>query len=176
MSFKEKLVHEVKALGLSTLYFAVWVATIVILKKLILAQYGIHFRALAVALVWTILLAKVVLLLDEIPVEAWVRRQPMVVPVILRTFMYALGVLVALTIEKAFETRHEFGSFARALTGIYRHPEYTRVWANTVCLGWALLGYNVLSALRRRFGEKWLIRLFFARPAGQREETTQNEA
>ena len=176
MNFKEKLVHEIKALGLSTLYFAVWVATIVLLKKLMLAQYGIHFRALGLALVWTLLLAKVVLLMEQVPVEAWIRKQPVVVPVILRTFMYALGVLVVLTIEKAFEARHEYGSFARALARIYQHPEYPRVLANTICLGWALLGYNVLSVLRRRFGKNWLIRLFFERPEGHQKETAQNEA
>lgn len=166
MSFKEKLVHEFKSLGLITLYFAVWVCMIVVLKKLVLAQYGIHFSALGLAVVGVLLLAKVVLLMEDIPVEAWVRNQPAVVPVILRTVMYALGVFVVLTIEKAFDARHEYGGFTRALTRIYQHPEYPHVLFNTICLAWALLGFNVLSVLRRHFGKKGLSRLFFSRPSG----------
>ncbi|HEY1787052.1 MAG TPA: hypothetical protein VGJ73_02800 [Verrucomicrobiae bacterium] len=176
MSLKGKLVHELKMLGLITLYFAAWVGMILLLKKLLLAQYGIHFSGLALALIGTVLLAKVVLLMEHIPVGAWIRNQPAVVPVILRTFIYALGVLLALTIEKAFEERHQYGSFARALTQVCQHPEYPRVLFNTICVGLALLGFNILSVLRQHFGKKGLSRLFFARPEGQQEEAARTEA
>ena len=166
MSFKEKLVHELKALGLITLYFGVWVGMILLLKKLTLEQYGIRFSAMMLAVVGTVLLAKVVLILEHIPMGSWVRKQPLVVPVILRTLIYTLGVLVALSLERAFEARHEYGSFVRALIGVYEHPKYSRVWFNTICLGWALLGFNILSVLREHFGKNGLSRLFFARPEG----------
>ena len=176
MSFKEKFVHELKALWLMTLYFGIWVCSILLLKKLLLAQYGIHFSALALALIGTILLAKVVLFMEYIPVEAWVPNQPLVVPVLLRTLIYALGVWVVLPIEKAFEARHEYGSFARALARIYQHPDYPRVLANTLCFLWALLGFNVLSVLRRRLGKSGLLQIFFSSPERHREESAQNEA
>ena len=176
-SFKEKLVHELKEVGLITLYFGAWLFMVLFLKKLLLAQYGIHFSMLALVLIGSVLLAKVVLLMEYIPVEAWVRNKPVVVATILRTIMYALGIFVALTIERAFEARHEYGSFARALTRIYHHPEYPRVLFNTICLGWALLGFNILSVLRRHFGKRGLSRLFFTRPAREdREKAAQNEA
>ena len=164
MSIKEKLVHELKEVGLITLYFAAWFFLVLFLKKLLLAQYGIHFSALALALIGSVLLAKVVLLMEYIPVEAWVRNQPAVVPVILRTVIYALGVFVALTIERAFEARHEYGGVARALTRIYEHPLYPRVLFNTICLGCALLGFNILSVLRRNLGKNGLRKMFFDRP------------
>ncbi len=176
MSIKEKLVHELKWLGIITLYFAMWIGSILLVKKLMLAQYGIHFSALALALIGTILLAKVVLLMEYIPVEAWVPNQPAIVPVLLRTLLYALGVLVVLTIEKAFEARHEYGSFARALVRIYEHPEYSRVLANTICLGWALLGFNILSVVRRHLGKNGLRQMFFTRPESRGEEIVRNEA
>lgn len=176
MNAKEKLVHELKALGFITLYFALWVGSILLLKKLMLAQYGIHFSALALALVGTILLAKVVLVMEHIPLGAWVQNRPPVVSVIVRTVLYALGVLVTLSIERAFEARHEYGSFARALAQVYEHPRYSRVLANTICLGWALLGFNILSVLRQHFGKSWLSRLFFTRPEGHQKEAAQHEA
>jgi len=176
MTTKDKLVREVKALGSITLYFGVWVGIILLLKKLLLAQYGIHFGALALALVGTLLLAKVVLLLEHIPIGTWLRNQPPVVPVILRTIIYVLGVFVVLAAERAFEARHEYGSFGRALIGIFQHADYPRVLFNTICVGLALLSFNILSVLREHFGKDGLRRIFFTRPAERQEETGRNEA
>jgi hypothetical protein len=69
-----------------------------------------------------------------------------------------------LTIEKAFEARHEYGGFARAVTHVYQHPEYPRVLFNTICVGLSLLVYNIFSVLRRHFGKNGLSKLFFGRP------------
>ena len=176
MNARGKLVEEFKALGVITLYFGVWVGTIMLLKKLALAQYGIHFGALALAVVGVLLLAKVVLLMEHIPMGSWVRNQPAIVPVLLRTFIYSLGVFVVLAIERAFEARHEYGSFGRALIGIIQHPIYPRVLFNTICLFWALLGFNVLSVLRERLGTKGLRHIFFDPPAAHQEGTAPNEA
>lgn len=175
MSVKEKLVRELKDLGLITLYFALWIGVIMLLKKLLLAQYGIQFSALALALVGTLLLAKVVLIMEHIPMGTWVGRQPAIVPVLLRTLLYALGVLIVLSLERAFEARHKYGSFARALAEVYQHPEYSRVLFNTICLTLALLGYNILSVLRQHFGKKGLRTLFFKRPESRSEEIAQYE-
>lgn len=155
-----------KAMAYITLYFAVWFGLVMFLKKLLLAQYDIQFNGMALALLGAVLLAKVVLLMEHVPVEAWVPNHPVIVAVILRTFLYFLGVLVALTIEKAFEARHEYGGFARALTRVYQHPEYPHVMFNTICVGLALLAFNIFSVLRRHLGKNGLGQLFFGRPAG----------
>jgi hypothetical protein len=164
MNSREKLRHELKALAFITLYFAVWFGLVILLKKLLLAQYDIQFNGMALALLGAVLLAKVVLLMEHVPVEAWVPHHPAAVAVVLRTLMYGLGVLLALTIEKAFEARHEYGGFAPALIRVYQHPEYPHVLFNTICVGLALLGFNIFSVLRRHFGKNGLGRLFFGRP------------
>jgi hypothetical protein len=166
MSSWEKLRHELIALGYITLYFAVWFGVVMFLKKLLLEQYDIKFNGLALALLGAVLLAKVVLLMEHFPVESWVPNHPAIVAVVLRTFIYFLGVLVALTIEKAFEARHEYGGFARALTRVYQHPEYPRVLFNTICVALSLFVFNIFSVLRRHLGKNGLGRLFFGRPDG----------
>jgi hypothetical protein len=170
-----KLVNELKKLALITLYFAVWTGLIMLLKKLLLAQYGIHFNDMALALIGAVLLAKVVLLMEPIPMESWVPNHPAIVAVLLRTLMYVVGVLVVLTLEKAFEARHEFGGFVHALTKVYQHPEYPRVLFNTICIGGALLGYNIFSVLSEHLGSKGLFRLFFGRHHEHREQAPRNE-
>ena len=162
MSFKQKLRDEIKAVALATLYFAVWIGVLMVLKKLILAEYRIEFNGLSLALVGALVLAKVVLVLEHVPLAGWTRNRPAWVEVILRTALYGLGVLVVLLLEKAFEGRHEHGGFGPSLIAVVQHAERIHVWANTICLTGALLGYNALSVIRRYLGEGALIRLFLS--------------
>jgi len=100
--------------------------------------------------------------LEHVSLGAWIRTQPAWLDVILRTALYAFGVLVVLLLEKTFEGRHEHGGFGPSLIAVFQHAEIHHVWVNTICLSGALLGYNVLSVVRRHLGEGGLIRLFLS--------------
>jgi len=160
MRIPQRLKDEIKALTLATLYFGTWIGALVVLKKLVLAGYSIEFQGLSVALVGTLVLAKVVLVLEHVPLGAWLQRHPAWLAVVLRTALYAVGVLVVLLLEKAFEGRHAHGGFGPALVAVFRHIEAPHVWANTICLSGALLGYNLLYVVRQHLGEGGLLRMF----------------
>ena len=147
---------------LATLYFAVWIGVLVLLKKLILAEYQIEFHGLSMVLIGALILAKVVLILEHVPLGAWMRRQPAFVDVILRTVLYALGVTVVLLLEKAFDGRHEYGGFSRSLMAVFQHADVYHVWANTICVSGALLVYNMLSVVRKHLGEGGLMKLLLS--------------
>jgi hypothetical protein len=83
----------------------------------------------------------------------------------LRTALYALGVLVVLLLEKAFEARHEADGVLRALAGILRHEDIPHVIANTIVAMSALLVFNLLSLIRKRLGPGALLGVLRA-PAG----------
>jgi hypothetical protein len=165
MGIRQKLAEEIKALVFATVYFAVWFGVLVFLKELILAEYQIAFRGLSLALVGALVVAKVVLVMEHVTLGQWIRRHPAVVDVVARTLLYGLGVFVALLLEKAFESRHEYGGFGPALGQVFQHRDMPHVWANTICVGFALLGFNALAVLRRHLGEGKLTRLFLASPA-----------
>jgi hypothetical protein len=160
MNLPQKVKHELKAIALTTLYFAVWLGVLMFLKRLILADYEIRFRGLSVAIVGALVIAKVVLVLEHVPLGFWVRKQPAVFDVVLRTALYGAGVAVALLLEKAFEARKEYGGFGRAVFGVFHHRDIHNVWANTVGLTCALLGFNALSVLRRHLGDRELVGVF----------------
>jgi hypothetical protein len=162
MSLRQKLKNEIKAVALATLYFATWIGVLVVLKELALAEYRIEFHGLSLALVGALVLAKVVLVLEHVPLGAWIRTQPALLEVILRTALYAFGVLVVLVLEKALEGRHDHGGFGPSLIAVFQHAEVHHVWVNTICLSGALLGYNALSVVRRHLGEGGLIRLYLS--------------
>ena len=160
MGLLEKFKHEMKAVGLAALYFACWIAALIVLKQLILAEYHIEFHGMSKALVGALVLSKVVLVLEHIPLGAWVRARPAWVDIMLRTALYAFGVLVVLLLEKAFEGRHEYGGFGPSLIAVFQHVDIYHVWTNVICLSGALLVYNALSVLRMNLGERGLLRLF----------------
>lgn len=162
MSVRETLLNELKALCLASAYFGTWIGVMLLLKQLILAEYRIAFHGLSLAVVGTLVLAKVVLVLEHVPIGRWTRTRPAWVDVVVRTALYALGVFVALVLEKAFEARHEHGGFVPSLMAVFQHADMPHVWANTICLSGALLGYNLLSVVRRHLGDGGLIRLFLS--------------
>jgi len=165
MSLGQSLKKEIEEVALTTFYFAVWLGVLVLLKRLILADYRIEFHGLSLALIGALVIAKVVLVLEHVPLGPWVRRHAVLFEVLLRTLLYTLGVAAVLLLEKAFEARHEEGGFGVALGRVLQHRDIAHVWANTICVGSALLVFNAVSVLRRHLGEGRLVALFLAPPS-----------
>ena len=72
----QKVHHEIKALLESSLYFALWIFGLLLVKILILSEYQISFTGWSTAFVGVLILAKVVLILEHVPLGAWSRTQP----------------------------------------------------------------------------------------------------
>ena len=119
MSWKQKLLHEFRAVSLAALFFGLWLAVLMIIKQLILAEYQIEFSGLTKAIIGALILSKVVLVLERVSLGEWVRRQPAWVDILLRTAVYALGVVAVLMLEKGFDGREEYGGFLAAVAGSY---------------------------------------------------------
>ena len=148
----QKLTHELKAVALVTAFFLVWLGALMCLKALILEEYNIQFGQFSLAIVGALVLAKVVLIMEHIPMGSWLQRQPAVLDLLLRAGLYAVGALVVMVLEKAFEARHEYDGFSAALANIFEHRDMPHVWANTICITGALITYNFLILLNRPLG------------------------
>jgi hypothetical protein len=166
MSASARLKEELRAVGLYTLFFGAWFSAFMLLKVLILEEYQIRFSGLSAVFVGALVLAKVVLLLEHVSLGGWVARRPAWVEVAVRTALYALGVLVVLLLEKAFEARHEAGGVLRALAGILHHEDIPHVIANAIVATGSLLVFNMFSLIRKRLGPGELLDLLRA-PAGK---------
>jgi hypothetical protein len=162
MSIREKLKHEIKAVVLVTLFFAAWLGVMMGIKALILEDYQIRFGSVSMVLIGALILAKVVLILEHVPLGAWLRDKPVLVDVLLRTFLYAVGTVVVMLLEKAFESRHEQGGFGPAMKNVFQHRDMPHVWANAICVSGALLFYNLLSALNRHLETGGLAGVFLS--------------
>lgn len=163
-TFRQKVLHELKSIAATTLYFALWLGVLMLLKKLTLADYQIQFSGISITIISALIIAKVVILMELIPLGGWVRQQPAIVDVVLRTLLYTLGVLIVFLLEKAFESRHEAGGFGTAILNVFHHRDIYHVWTGTIVIGLSILWYNVLSVVRQYFGNNELRTLFFSIP------------
>lgn len=162
MSIQDKLKHELKSVILVTLFFAAWLGVLMLLKVLILEDYHIRFGGFSMVLVGALVLGKVVLILEHVSLGSWLRKHPVIVEILLRTLVYALGTLVVLLLEKSFESRHDHGGILPALANVFSHRDMPHVWTNAICLTGALFFYNSLSVLNRHLGSGGLAGVFLS--------------
>ena len=160
MSWKQKLLEELESLVVAAVYFGCWITALITLKHLVLAEYKIDTYGYSMALIGTLILAKVVLILEHVSLGAWVRSRPAWVDVILRTAMYSAGVVVVLVLERGIEGRHEHGGFVGAVKAAFQGEDADHILANAMCISGALLVYNALSVVRRYLGDTPLFKLF----------------
>jgi len=175
VSLRHKLKHELQAVALTTAYFAVWFGMLIAAKALLLAEYQIHIGKVSVALVAALVVAKVVLIMDRVPLGSWLERQPGWIDVLVRTMLYTFCALIVLMLEKAFDSRHEYGGVRESLMNVFQHRDVQHVWATVIGVGGALCGFNILAVLRRHLGEHSLIRVFF-RPVPKMKGTPRPQS
>lgn len=160
MHIPEKLKHEIKALSLAMLYFWVWFVFLILIKSLILAEYNLHAVHLSAALIAALILGKVVLILEHVPMPGKLSRAPVWVDMLLRTALYTAGVFLIMLLEKAVENLKEHDSFPEAFSAIFSSVAINHVMANTLCVIGALLTYNSIMVVREQLGPGRLFRIF----------------
>lgn len=173
MSAKQKVQRELKAIAIAALYFGCWIATLILLKQLVLSEYHITFRGWSVIVMGALILSKVVLILENVSFGAWLSNKPAWVDVLLRTALYSAGLVVVIILEKGIEGRHEHGGLVGAVKAGFASADRFHIIANSICLSAALLGYNVISVLRRHLGERGLLNLFL-RPLPPKTEESKS--
>lgn len=161
MSFT-KLKHELKQVAAATAFFAAWFGLLILLKTLILAEYEIGFTGWVKALTGALVLGKVALILEKVPLGKWVRAQPAWVDMVLRTALYTLGVIVVLLLEHGIGGRHEHGGFGGALLAAWQETSGAHIAANAICVAGALLMWNLLTVLRLHLGPGGILKILLS--------------
>ena len=104
MKFLRWLKKELLEVIPVTLFFFVGFGLVLMLVKLILAQYSIPFSVLSRAMIAALIVGKVVLVLEKVRLEGRFPRAPGWVLVAIKTAFYGSGAVVAAFIERLIET------------------------------------------------------------------------
>lgn len=160
MKLLSTLKHEIKEVGLVTLYFLFCFTVVLTLKKLFLASYQIEVQALSTAAVGALIVAKVVVVLDK--TRAGVRfdaTHPLWIAALYKTLVYVLATAVVLFAEKLFHAYRESGVLAAAVAEVWEHRDRNLMLAKVICIGLAFAGYHLYAGLDRLLGKGTLWRL-----------------
>lgn len=166
-SFRQKLTAEIKAVAVATVYFAIWFGILMFLKTMILSEYKVEFSNISMAIIGALILAKVVLVIDHIPLARWTREHPAIYFIFFRTLYNIVGVFILLMIEKAFEARHEYGGFGAALSQVFQHRDIYHVWANVTVVSISVFWFNVIFVMRQYIGGEKFRQVFLSIPMAE---------
>jgi len=156
--------HELKEVGLVTLYFLICFGLILILKKLFLASYEIQYYALSGAVVGALIAAKIVVILDKTRAGTrFERSQPTGIAAGYKPLMYLAVTLVVLMGERVFHAYRETGTLGKALEEAWGQRDRNVMLAKALCVGLTFAAYNLYAGIDRRLGNGALWRALWGR-------------
>jgi hypothetical protein len=159
------LKHEIKEIGLVSLYFFFCFGVMLTLKKLFLADYQIEVSVLSKAVISALIAAKIVIILDKTHAgRRFDASFPLGLAALYKTLIYILATFIVLFLEKLFHAYRESGMLMQAISYVWEHRDRNLIFAKVLCVGLAFFAYHLYAGLDRRLGEGTLGRLVTERP------------
>lgn len=159
------LKHEFFQLIGPTVFFFVAFNLIAFTKKLFLEDYHINFTGfLVTASFGALLVGKVVILADEIPLMNRFPPRPLIYNVVWKTAVYSLAALIVQFLEEFFPLLWHDHNPATAAARVWDEVHWPHFWAVHILLAYFLLIYVSFRELARNLGERKFCQIFFGVP------------
>jgi hypothetical protein len=146
------------------LYFLIGFLLLLVLVKLVLAEFSIEVVALSNAIVGALLAAKTVLVLDATPLARSLERYRRIVAVAVKTSLYGVAGLLLGYLERLLDALHKVHGFGAAFDYVLAHANHYRLLAWALGISIVFAHYFSFFEISRRMGEGALWRLFFEAP------------
>jgi hypothetical protein len=133
------------------------------LKKAILGQHQIEYYALGTALVGSLILGKVVLIFDKLPLTKKMDHTPNIYRVFFRSFIYLLGYAIFTMIEHWVKGMIDGESLRESIAHAFKHLSGLEFAMSMIVVFIAFLFFNAFWVIRTKYGPKALYQLFFSK-------------
>jgi len=146
------------------LFFLIGFLLLILLVKLVVAQFSVEMRVVSNAVVGALIAAKAALILDETSLARKLERHRRIVAVVVKTLIYGLASLLLGYLERVLEALRKVHSFGGAIEHVTANANHYRLlaWALGVSIIFAL--YFACFEINQQMGEGALKRLFFESP------------
>lgn len=158
--------HELVSAAPAAAYFFAAFQLVAFTDALLLEDYGIHVPTFMVATVAALIAAKVVLILDLMPLANRFSGQPLAVSIAWKTMLFLLVIGLFKYLEHLVPLLHRHRDLAAAHHALVDALQWPRVLALGI---WFSVLFSVFAAVRelgRVFGRSALVALFFGKPGG----------
>ena len=146
-----------------TIFFLISFQLIAFTKHLVLAREGIVYEGFIAATVGSLVIAKVVLVVDKLPIMRLYRGRPLYRPILYRTFFYGLCVLVVRLLEILVRNWIQKGDFVSGMEAaraevVWAQFAFVQIWIFVL-----FLVYVTWVELRDEFGIGAVRKALFSR-------------
>src|SRR6202166_2108106 len=161
------LVKELREVWPATLFFAIAFNLVVLTTQLILADYLVHFASFMLATMSALVVGKSVLLANALPFFSRFDTEPMIQPVLFKTFVYWAVVFVVRFLEKLGEYLFSGGNLSGMSEYVSTHFTWHRFSAIQIWIFVLFLIYTSVAELNARLGNGALMKIFFTRRSSE---------
>jgi hypothetical protein len=160
-----KVEHEFYEVLPPAIFFLVSFHLLVLSRSLMLREYGLRVSAVAGATVAALLVAKVVLVVDMLPVINRFPEKPLIYNVVWKTAIYVGASLVAHYLEHLLPLWWRLGDLTAANERLWNELVWPHFWAIQLWLVVLIFVYSALRELVRVLGRQRVLQIFFGGPA-----------
>lgn len=166
------LKHEIKKVGSLSLFFFIGYGYILLLMKLLLKEFAVDVAILSKAVIYALISAKSVAIMDMMPWLNRFFRSPRYLQVLYKTGVYTFAVFVLSLLENLFHAYHEAKAFAPALTLFLETRSFNRFLAILICVSTIFLIHNIFQEVDQYLGKGNLSKFFFKPPQSNHPNQT----
>ena len=159
-----KLKHELRELIPATAFFFAAFQLLAITQALILKQYGIRVSVFLAATVGALVVAKVVLIADHVPLVNRFPEKPLIYNVAWKTTIYFVASLAVRYVEHVIHFWRESEDLAMANRRLINEIVWPHFWGVQLWLLVLLLVYCAFREMVRALGSDRIIEMFFYKP------------
>ena len=160
-NIKEKLVHEFKSLVPVTVYFLFANELLAVTHRLLLSEYGITVSSFVRAIVLALVIAKVVLLLDHVPLMNVFRNKPRVYNVLWKSAMYFVASLIVQIAEGIIRPWIASGSLQTGVEMFNAETVWVRFYLVQMWMYALLVNYCFVKEIGRELKPGTIFSLLF---------------
>jgi hypothetical protein len=147
-------------LAISGVFFVIFVLFL-LMKKALLDDYAINYYILGKSLVGSLIIAKVVLVFDLLPLTKRTDNLPNIYRVFFRSFVYLLGFVIFTFIEDLIKGIIDKKDFSISVADAFHHLSEPAFVTSMVGVFVAFLFFNAFWVIRSKYGAPALYELFF---------------
>jgi hypothetical protein len=161
MVTKSELIKEFKEVMSISLFFFICFLLFVAIKKAFLAQYQIGYYGFGTAFFGALVMGKVVLLIDKLPVINSMDHKPNIYGVLFRSLVYEVGYILFSFVEHGIKGFITSISLRESFTHNYEHLVSIQGYTSLIVLFITFIIFNAFWVIRNHFGSDQLYRLYF---------------
>ena len=149
-------------LAISSVFFVIFLL-FMLMKKALLNEYTVNFYAIGTALVGSLIIAKVILIFDLLPLTKRMDHLPNIYRVLFRSLIYLLGFVIFTFLEHLIKGLFEGDRFLHAGNLAFQQLDELDFITTLVGIFVAFLFFNTFWVIRKKYGPKELYHLFFSK-------------